>query len=164
MIGVGLLCIGYFIGALVNKAPEPKVEVKALLTPPFVEVTVNGKAVDLSKIRLVPEQPDKKKKSGEIGEVGNRPAAFDPESLPAVYVQRDGRQPTEWLGLDRVVDKLIAWLADKGKETEAALARREEALSVSWSNFKVAGIVAFSVVLIPLAWIGFSLQRMADKA
>jgi hypothetical protein len=158
---VGLL-FGTLIGYTTKPIPEPDVRVKALLSPPFVEVTVNGKAVNLGKIRLVPEQQDKKKKSGDIGEVGEvvRPAAyFSPASF-----QRDGRQPTEWLGLDRVVDKLIAWLADKGKETEAALARREEVLSAGWSNFKVAAIVGVSVIIIPLGWIGFSLQRIADHA
>lgn len=80
LIGLFLLLIGFCAGWTVKTTPEPDVRVRGLLKAPFVEVMVNGKAVDLSKIRLVPENDGKKKKSGDVGEVGEvgevvRPAA-----------------------------------------------------------------------------------------
>lgn len=89
-------------------------------------------------------------------------AIFQDHQSQPIVTQRGGG--SEFLGLDRIIDRLIAWLSDKGKETELALTRREEALSRGWEAFKVAGIVVMIVVAIPVVWIAVSLQRIADSS
>lgn len=159
------LCVGFGVGYSSKPVPEPVISVKPLLKAPWLEITVNGKAVDLSKVKFGPEE--KKRWWGEE----TVPVAWADHQgwIPITYAQnqpatnnRGGGQ--EWLGLDRVVDKLIAWLTDKGRETEAALVRREIALSKGWETFKTMTIVVLAIGAIPLLWIGWSLQRIADKS
>lgn len=174
------LCVGFGVGYVSKPVPEPVISVKPLLKAPWLEISVNGKPVDLSKVKFGPEE--KKRWWGE-GE-GVPPAAgvdrcpcvplcecnsCSCNAIPVSFQTQPasnnrGGGGTEWLGLDRVVDRLIAWLSDKGKETEAALARREQALSKGWENVKTAAIVIVAVGCIPLLWIGYSLQRIAGKS
>lgn len=55
LLGLTLgFCIGFYV------RPDPVVEIKAMLKPPFVEVIVNGKVYDAKHLNLAPV-PEKKK-------------------------------------------------------------------------------------------------------
>lgn len=159
------ICIGFGIGYSSKPIPEPVISVKPLMKAPWLEITVNGKAVDLTKLKFGPEE--KKRWWGD-----EAPAAWADHQgwIPITYVQNQpvannrGGGGAEWLGLEKVIDKLIAWLSDKSKDTEAALVRREIALSKGWESLKTMAVVFVAVVIIPMLWIGWSLQRIADKS
>lgn len=167
LIGIGLLLIGYFVGYMTKVNPEPDVRVNALLRAPWVEVTVNGKVVDLGKIRLVPEQQDKKKKSGDVGEIGEvvRPAAFEPPIEHAIFVQRDGRN-IEAFGIETLTRVLLelkeAIFGNRDKGTPGLRDDIAKGLGDFYGTLRTGAIVAGSVTLALVGWIAVSLHRIAD--
>jgi len=62
-VGFLCLCVGFGLGYVCQ--PAPVVEIKAKLTPPFVEVIVNGKIYDANHLKVVPVPAPKKGWWGE---------------------------------------------------------------------------------------------------
>jgi hypothetical protein len=177
------LLFGTLIGYTTKPIPEPDVRVKALLSPPFVEVTVNGKAVDLGKIRLVPEQPDKKKKSGDVGEIGEvvRPAAswilFDQDplhehgphmvNLISCVTQRDNRS-VEAFGIETLAKVLLelkeAIFGNRDKGTPGLRDDIAKGLGDFYGTLRTGVIVAGGTLVGFMAWVGINVQRIADHS
>lgn len=162
------LILGMTVGYLAKTAPEPKVEVKALLTPPFVQVTVNGKVVDLGKIRLVPEQPEKQKKSGDVGDV-LQPAAWNPSFQPIAFQsEQRGGKSAEAFGIETLAIVLKefkdALFGDKSKGTPGLRDDIAKGLGDFYGTLRTGVIVAGGTLICFMGWIGINVQRMADNS
>ena len=172
------LCVvvGFLLGFGGSYAlqPEPKVEIRAKLTPPFVEVIVNGKVYDANHLKVVPVPAPKKGWWGDALPIAmNCQCGEDcncqknvPILLTGLQVEDNRNKPG---GNDQaslfsgIVKELLAWIQPRYDDAAKALADRERALAenAKWSAGVM--IVALLATVFPLWWIAFSQSKLAGK-
>lgn len=184
LVAICALSLGFAGGYFFQ--PEPKVEIKASLKPPFVEVYVNGRQYDAKHLKLVPEPAPKKGWWGD----DNKPAAMNhgcpcgndckcenckclPHVTDAIMLQPPveqrgdkGGNPNDFLlgGVKDIVKDLINWISGKSDEAAHAIQLREEALAAKMQWLATAAVVAAIGFAIPLWSISFSVAKLAGKS
>lgn len=180
LIGLGLLCVGYTVGAFVNKpAPIPD------------GIYLNGRTLDLRRMSLedirkvlpdlrlpLPAQPDRKKKDGALGEVGEvaavpllqlrRPDVPLPKPVIAQFEQRGGQpKPVEAFGIETLVQVLRelkeAVFGNPKSGTPGLRDDIAKGLGDFYSTLRTGCIVAGGTLLALVGWIALSLHRIAEK-
>lgn len=159
----GALCFGFISGWYIKPTPEPVVEVFAKKTLPYVEVLVNGKAVDLSRIQF---PLDNKKKGGDLPFAA---VSYSGDESLVVVGQRQGdKKPSngsEFLGLGDLAQVLKEFKeAIFGTANKPGLRDDIKNGLADWTNTLKLSVVAFVAGLFGLlGWIGLSLNKMAHK-
>ena len=168
----GALCLGFLGAWIIKPAPEPVVEVQYLKTFPFVEVQVNGKKVDLTKIQI---PLDNKKKGGDLPFAA---AVWFPDcpcepcecagcACHLAVGQRSKPEPKpEFLGIGDLVTILKEF-----KEAIFGTANKpglrddiKNGLSDWTATLKVAFVGVVAVHFGLFAWVAISLNQLANKA
>lgn len=166
------LCAGLTIGFGVAWATKP--------TPPIPDgIYLNGRALDLRRMSLdeirkvlpdhlkfpaIPAQPDRKKKDGALGEVGE--VAFD---LMPISYQRNNQpnKPVEAFGIETLVQVLKelkeAFFGNPKTGTPGLRDDIAKGLGDFYSTLRTGCIVAGGTLLALVGWIALSLHRIAEK-
>lgn len=178
LLGLTLgFCIGYYV------RPDPVVEIKAMLKPPFVEVIVNGKVYDAKHLNLAPV-PEKKKggwwseekpisMNCQCGENCNCADCSCKKTVPVFLTaslqteqrndNRNNQNDLLFGGIKEIVKELMAWMSGKGDDVAKAMAERERALSEKAQWTAGVTIVCMLLLIAPLWMINGNLARIANK-
>ena len=179
-VGILCLCVGFGLGYV--SQPAPIVEIKAKLTPPFVEVIVNGKVYDANHLKVVPVPAPKK------GWWGDNPPSAQVDTCPCgkeckcdnckclphsaigmaltmLQVEDKPKKPdTDQASLfSGILKELLAWVEPRYDSAAKALAERERVFGEKCQWIGVAAVGCFILMVLPLWSIAISQARIAGK-
>lgn len=157
------LCAGFAIGFGVAWATKPVPDPTIEVGPGFT-LKVNGKPVDLSKLKFqIPAQPDRKKNDGALGEP-------PPVAKPAAQVIEQRGQPNkpvEAFGIETLVQVLKelkeAFFGNPKLGTPGLRDDIAKGLGDFYSTLRTGFIVFVGSTLGLFGWIALSLHRIAEK-
>lgn len=179
LLVASLVSLAFGFGICWAVKPDPTVEIRGILKPPFVEVLVNGKPQKIGDLKLQPKEPEKKKgwwgtNDGKMhfGDVATRCECEDcrdgcscgcggpiewvsREAILAVFAPDDktftslANDPKFLSGIAAIIEKINAWLGYVDQNADGW--KRDAARHAEWTATQVTwGLVLIGGVLAAL--------------